>query len=224
MRKGLIQAALGALVAALVLGAPAAWGKLDAKPADNVVVTNTAANPVPTTIVGTPAVTVSGTPAVTLSGTPAVTLSGTPTVNVGSLPALQLAGTPTVKVEPAREPYQTFVAASHSAGGEDCQPLAVPAGKRLVLEFVTVEAQSLAAPQVYLLITASDNTGGNLVRPIEFDFDASAAANRWGASESVLLHGGSPAPGSLTFAYRLCMAGAVQGSFRAFASGWLENA
>lgn len=93
------------------------------------------------TITGTPAVTVTGTPAVTVTGTPAVTLSGTPTVNVGNSEGNPVLVRDVDRAGGGQQPFSMF----HGFFVEDGVSVknesfgAVPAGKRFVIEFMSVE-------------------------------------------------------------------------------------
>jgi hypothetical protein len=98
-----------AMLASLIAGmlvAPVA--PAIAKEVIDVFVTNTAANPVPATIIGTPSV--------------------------------SIAGTPTVSVTTTRTPLQGENSVSVEGNGECQQLYAVPAGKRLTVEYVNVFA------------------------------------------------------------------------------------
>jgi len=142
---------------------------------------------------------------------------GTPTVNVGG----------TVAVQQVRQPFQQFVGA-FSNGNEACEQINVPAGKRLVLESFSAEANGTngaGEPHVYLMVTASAGSGSNFVRSNELDLKP--AIDGFAGVMNVLLHTGSPAPGPETFTISACVVrgeGATFGSFRGFVSGWLENA
>ena len=142
---------------------------------------------------------------------------GTPTVNVGG----------TVAVQQVRQPFQQFVG-KFSSGGEACDQINVPAGKRLVLESFSAEANGTSGagePHVYLMITAAAGGGSNFVRSNELDLKP--AIDGFAGVMNVLLHTGSPAPGPETYAISACVVrgdGATFGSFRGFVSGWLEDA
>jgi hypothetical protein len=194
--------ALGAVCAVLVGAAD-----VTAVPSPQAVtVVNADDDPVPTSI--------QGTPSVQVSGTPTVQLSGTPTVNVGG----------PVTVAPARQPYQKFVGGT-STGSEECDELDVPDGKRLVLESLSVDGDGAIAPHVYIMVTAAAGGGANFVRAVEVELKPSVS--NWAGVATFLLHAGAPAPGEHTYTLRVCVApgpGSSSGAYRAFASGWLENA
>ena len=123
-RTPLIAALVGLLFPALALGAP------QNPPSAPVTVVNTEANPVPIT----GSTTVSG--AVSISGTVPVTQSGTWNVGVaGTLNAKNID-------ERGRNPFavQTFCSSSNSNSCFSSMP-PVPAGKRLVLEYVSAFMQ-----------------------------------------------------------------------------------
>jgi hypothetical protein len=119
-RYRLFPITLGVLVAAATgaLFTPAAHAAAQAL---SVLVTNTAANPVPTALVGTPSVTVAGTPSVSLVGTPSVAIASD-----------------------GREPVQGTKVLLASGSTVACRQIyQVPAGKRLVVQYVGVEAFGL---------------------------------------------------------------------------------
>ncbi len=137
-----------------------------------VTVQNANNNPVPTTVTNTPTVNVTGTVPVTVSGTPSVnaTITGTPNVNA------TITGTPNVAVtspvgtagpsnttgvliknldNPARQPFlQGLTCTSPAAGAGFCTAsFAVPAGKRLVIEYLQFNSvESASTTLVYQLI------------------------------------------------------------------------
>ena len=164
---------------------------------DNVIVVNGSGQPVPTSIVGTPSVQV----------------TGTPTVNVGG----------TVSVQPARQPYQAFVAVI-SSGGEDCTAIPIPSGKRVWIESFSADAFAAAEPRVYMRVDASAGGGTAFVRPVKLEL--SELFSGWSGHTEVLLHSGSPAPGPQSFEIHACTAPApgAPGEMRAIVSGWMENA
>jgi hypothetical protein len=140
-------------------------------------------------------------------------ITGTPTVNVGG----------TVTVQPTRQPFQQFVS-GFSSGGEDCDSIDVPAGKRLALESLSIDGDGSIEPHVYIRITVSIVGGANFVRAVEVDLQP--AFSQWAGVANVLLHTGTPSPGVNTYTLDVCVApgdGASSGSFRGFASGWIEN-
>jgi len=141
-------------------------------PTQNVLVTNTAAQPVPTAIVGTPSVSIEGTPSVSVSGTPSVTLSGTPSVAVTN--------TPTVNVVQTQTPFQQFVYGT-ATNGETCQAITVPAGKRITIESFSAEVDTGAGgatPEVFILTNARQGGGANLVRALALDLAGGSARLR----------------------------------------------
>lgn len=135
-------AAIGTLVAPVV---PVA-----AKDLMNVFVTNSAAAPVPTSIVGTPSVSV--------------------------------AGMPTVKVENAGEPVQHSIVLS-TGGKIDCNTLyEVPAGHRLVVEYINVEAFGLTATNRPHVRVSGTSIFGSVAMPL-----TAAFGGTWVGSEMVQL-------------------------------------
>ena len=131
------------LIAALTLAVPVIAGE------QQVQVVNTTTHPVPVALTGTTAVSVNNTPAVTISGTPAVNIpngvaiTNTPNVNIGS-PTVSIGNSPTVTIGGATVPLpvqsgddrNAFQIYFLLATGEEYN-LAIPAGKRLVVDFVS---------------------------------------------------------------------------------------
>ena len=120
-------------------------------------------------------------------------ITGTPTVNVGG----------TVTVQPAREPFQQLVAAT-SGGSEACDTIDVPAGKRLALESLSIDADGSIEPFVYIRIDASAGGSTSFVRAVEVDLRPSITD--WAGVANVLLHTGTPAPGVRTYTIHVCVA------------------
>jgi hypothetical protein len=149
------------LVLGMVLGsldAPRAAAQ-QAKTPQDVHVVNAAADPVPVKIDGTTnTVKIDGTTntvkatqtgawSVGISGTPSVTLSGSPTVTLAPGAAVQIgnpASSPAIvrNVDrPTAQPFRTTLFSTFNAGfaaSTSAGPFVVPGGKRLVIEFVTV--------------------------------------------------------------------------------------
>jgi hypothetical protein len=166
MRKGLVSIVVVSLLTTISASA-AAQNPKDSK--GDVRVVNTAAEPVPVMVGGTPTVNVGNTPTVNVAGTPtvnvgtlpAVSLSGTPTVNIGNTPTVTLAGTPTVSLGFQAEPFSA-AAALNSGGNSGCGGntinaatvalFVVPAGKNAVVEHASAsyETPPQRAPRVSL--------------------------------------------------------------------------
>lgn len=93
-------------------------------------------------VVNTPNVNVANTPTVTLSGTPTVSLSGTPSVNVANT------STSPVPVQDVRtatsQPFfhHNFFTFSTQFGNDSADAYTVPAGKRLVIEYVSASGKA----------------------------------------------------------------------------------
>jgi hypothetical protein len=131
--------------------------------------------------------------------------------------------TGTLTVQPAREPFQQLVAAT-SGGSEACDTIDVPAGKRLALESLSIDADGSIEPFVYIRIDASAGGSTSFVRAVEVDLRPSITD--WAGVANVLLHTGTPAPGVRTYTIHVCVApgaGATSGAYRGFASGWIEG-
>jgi hypothetical protein len=123
-------------------------GRVIADAVKDVIVANTAANPVPTTIQGT-------LPAI--SGNVAVT--NTPSVNVASLPTVLVQS----RDEPARQPFQRFGSFEIEApafGGNDS--FTVPAGKRLVIEYVSFRSNILTGANQIVSFSLGNQGGGSI--------------------------------------------------------------
>ena len=125
-----------ALVAGLILTSPPTSEVVAQQKIDDVRVVNSSAQPVPTAAQGT----------TTITG--AVSISNTPTVNLGPSSTVQLAYTPSNPLpvrdaDPARQPFQNSASATQDEGtnGSTITIATVPAGKRLVIEFLSAVAQ-----------------------------------------------------------------------------------
>ena len=138
-----------------------------------VIIANT---PVPVTVTNASVpVTVSSLPGVTVTNTPGVVVTNTPSVNVTSLPNVTLAPNtqvivgnthsapiPVVSLD-ANGAFQVQLTLQLSGGNLPFQAVSIPAGKRLVVEFVTLSgaAASAGGPiQPIVLLESALNTGG----------------------------------------------------------------
>ncbi len=133
-----------------------------------VTVENGVSNPVPVTVQNTPNVTVSGTPTVKVSGTVPVsgsvsaTINGTPAVDAANLPLTNDGGAANAAVavkgadEPARQAV-SFFKGCISNGAQTCSTsFTVPAGKELVIEYVSVSCFGFGSPNpIYSTITTT---------------------------------------------------------------------
>jgi hypothetical protein len=147
MQKRQTLAAMVLVVLALLLNL-GGTGRVVADAVKDVIVANTVANPVPTTIQGT-------LPAI--SGNVAVT--NTPTVNVGSIPTFVVQS----RDEPARQPFQhfgTFQIEAPAFGGNDS--FTVPAGKRLVIEYVSFRSNILTGGNQIVSFSIQNQGGGSI--------------------------------------------------------------
>lgn len=179
------------------------------QPTQNVFVINTSADPVPTSIVGTPSVSISGTPSVSVSGTPSVNVANTPTVNV-------------VQTE---TPFQQFVLGS-TTGGESCKSIVVPTGKRVTIESFSAEANTPAgdpAPQVYIRTDATTPNTSNFVRALSLDLKP-ALVTTYTGNVQTLLEGGAVDPTGYSFSFLACIdtSPGHNASYRGFVTGHLS--
>jgi hypothetical protein len=125
-----------------------------------VTVINTPAQPVPVTVTNAPSVSVSNTPTVTVVNTPTVTVGNTPTVMVGNTPGVTVMNTPSVTVaNTAPIPIVALDATGAfqvqlqlNLSGALSLPVAIPPGKRLVVEYVTLEGSAAAAGDIQPII------------------------------------------------------------------------
>jgi len=125
--KLMVALATGVLIGSFVLGSVFAGHAAPNPPTQNVSVVNTTSEPVPTQAVGT----------TTVSGS--VSIANSPTVQVGNTSASPVAVRDVDN--PARHPFQFYATFSKTGGNliVDNQ-IAVPAGKRLVIETITLQA------------------------------------------------------------------------------------
>jgi len=152
----------------LVTGWGAAWGKGLATPFRNVVVTNTSANPVPVQATGTLEVQATGTVPVHEQGTASVNVTNTSVpVHEQGIASVQQAGTPT------------------TVHFSNLTTYTVPAGKRLVIEYVSGYAD---VSGYIVLEVIGGGTSANHTLPTQ---DASTEfVNRWVTSEQVTIFAG----------------------------------
>jgi len=115
---------------------------------------------------GPESVTVTNTPGVTVTNTPSVNVANTPNVTVTNMPAVTVNTATPLSVRdtdnPARQPFAAQCAGGYGGAtgpsGSRCHfPSAVPAGKVLVIEMVTLgaTAQPLPADQITLRVVTN---------------------------------------------------------------------
>lgn len=178
--KLMVALATGVLIGSFVLGSVFAGHAAPDLPPQNVNVVNTTSNPVPTQAVGTTAV----------SGN--VSVVNQPTVKIGNTVAAPVAVRDVDN--PARHPFQFFATFAKTGGNliVDNQ-IAVPSGKRLVIETVTLQA---FVPAGQKLLAQLNMVGGgtfaqhNIVLTPQggFDFDL---LDYFAATETVRLYADS---------------------------------
>jgi hypothetical protein len=142
-----------------------ATSSIAAPPDKDVVVTNTASNPVP---VQTQGVTnISGN--VSISNTPSVSIANTPTVNaqefgpwnvnISNKPAVTIDSSAPVNVHdvdnPALQPFQRILDVLIPPGqGTATDQFVVPAGKRLVIEFTSTNVTAPTGMKLWVRLQA----------------------------------------------------------------------
>jgi hypothetical protein len=150
----------------------------------NTPVPVTVTNPsLPVTVSNNPGVTVTNNASVTVTNTPAVTVTNTPGVVVTNTPSVNIANTPAVLLAPntqvivgnsssaaipvvsldANGAFQTDLTLGIGAGQSAFLGVSIPAGRRLVVEYVTLSgaASSLSgAIQPVVLFESSLSGGG----------------------------------------------------------------
>lgn len=127
-------AAMGLALVALLFNL-GGTGRAIADAVKDVIVANTAANPVPTTV------------------------TNTPTVAVASLPTVTVQD----RDEPARQPFQHFGSFQIEAPAfGDSDSFAVPAGKRLVIEYITFRSNILTGGNQIVSFSLSNQGGGSI--------------------------------------------------------------
>jgi hypothetical protein len=149
-----------AVLAAATAGAVLTPAAHAAAQALSVLVTNTDANPIPATLVGPASVSIAGTPSVSVAGTPSVVIASD-----------------------GREPVQAAKVFFGSPDTFDCgQIYQVPAGKRLVVQYVGVEAFGLTSTNKVAVRLNASSEAAQLNIPMTKAFGALHVA-----SEQVLL-------------------------------------
>ena len=159
-----VGAYLVLVVAFGVFGARPATGQKGSPSGPDVRVVNTAANPVPVALQGT----------AQIAGS--VNVVNTPTVKVDTTDAL---------------PVQDLYAARNAVQGALTQSIDydVPAGKRLVIQFISIEAAGAAAgsdPVVYLRTSLNGNSISHRL-PVVFS-TSSAGSSFWKAAHEVTFY------------------------------------
>jgi hypothetical protein len=198
-RLGLL---LGAGLTAAALAGPTSAFAI----ALDVNVVNRAANPVPTTIQGTPSVSLAGTPTVGVA--PAAN-----TVKVASS-----AASPVI-VRSAREPFQQFVRAI-SIDGEQCEPIKVPVGKRIVIESFLAQASTTSSEVPVVFLRTIARPGAFVDLPVAVRREL---ANWVGSLQTQLYAGAAVAPDGDTFSVQACVR-QLGARLEGIVSGYMEAA
>ena len=145
--------AISLAIMAITLALPRAHAAPASPPGPSVTVANTTTDPVPVVQQGT----------TTVSGS--VSITGTPTVNVANFPAgsgtVNVSSTPNAPlfvrdVDNGRQPFQQSITGRSTGDGVQATFDVVPAGKRLVIEFVSA-LMSLPTGQKIAFAAVSGN-------------------------------------------------------------------
>jgi hypothetical protein len=126
------------------------------------------------------------------------------------------------KVTQLRTPFQQRVNAS-STGGEACEDLTVPTGKRLVIESFSAEVFGNALPYVYIRTMTTTPGSTQYDRTVQLSL-ASAGGNAWVGNTTTLLHTGAESGSTgWSFSYSACTrATGSYADMEGFVSGWVE--
>jgi hypothetical protein len=154
------------------------WGSAAASALLNVVVTNTASNPVPVTPTGTVPVHEQGTANVNVTGTPSVALASS-----GNTVKIDGAGSGPLQTKAADNPAFQPISASceiiDSLNGFGCDLYTVPAGKELVVTTVSVNGlfpgSSDTLAHVFIARKINGDTTPAFFIPVSFHGAASCA-------------------------------------------------
>jgi len=115
-------------------------------------------------------VNVVNTPSVNVANTPNVNVTNTPNVNIANAPDVKVTNTPDVRSadNPARQPVEAKTACTLTDDTGACSGsiYTVPAGKRLVIEFVTMNAQTRNAGEVAQLMIEISGGGSTYFLPL----------------------------------------------------------
>jgi hypothetical protein len=135
---------------------------------------------------------ISGTPNVNVANTPGVNINNTPSVNVAGTPNVSIAGTPTVRNadEPGREAFQTTVQVGFGTG---LQGVSIPAGKRLIIDYVSIHGNAdgnggVTVPTILIESTLNNQGQVNFyISPVQID----PTVDQWRASQQVKIYADS---------------------------------
>jgi len=179
MQKGLWPAVLA--LAAMAWAHPAVAkdkdNDKDDKKGQTTEVVTVANTPLPVTLPGNPGVTITNTPSVTITNTPSVTITNTPSAPV-----------PVVSLDAAGA-FQVQLTLSQAAGTL-FQTVNIPAGKRLVVEFVTIDgtAASSSGPIQPVVLLESSITGVGSANFYLQPDQAATLTDRFARSEQVKVY------------------------------------
>jgi hypothetical protein len=149
--------------------------------------------PLPTTAAQNGAwnVGINGTANVNVANTPGVNINNTPNVSIAGTPNVSIAGTPTVRNadEPGRGAFQTTV---QVAFGQGLAGVSIPAGTRLVVDYVTIHGNAEGPGAVVPTILFESSINGQpsvnyYISPVLID----PTIDQWRASEQVKIYADS---------------------------------
>jgi len=156
-------------------------------PAD-VHVVNAATDPVPVSMTGTHSVNVANTPNVNISNTPNVNVSSLPAVQIGNAPANSIPVTvqnfPVSQQAPQPITFNQLLSVPANQFFGNFQTVyTVPAGKRLIIDFVSFLAFPQQGENCYLSVASGDPTTGQGLPPGGWFGAEATLANRQTCSE-----------------------------------------
>src|SRR5215472_6033077 len=168
---------------------------LNAAPTPNPsVVTIVGPLPLPTTAAQNGAwnVGINGTANVNVANTPGVNINNTPNVSIAGTPNVSISGTPTVRNadEPGRGAFQTTV---NVAFGQGLAGVPIPAGTRLVVDYVSIHGNASGPGTVVptILFESSINSQPSVNYYISPVLIGDITTDQWRASEQVKIYADS---------------------------------
>jgi hypothetical protein len=130
----------------------------------------------------------------------------------------------TVNAAIVREPFQQYVSGS-STSAETCEPIVVPAGKRLTIESFSAEAGGSPKPDVYLRMTINFQNGTTFFRRnVHVPLEPTQSVPYAGNVNTLLNTGATSENTNGLFSYDSCIYVTSGGnvSYSGAVSGWLS--
>lgn len=142
----------------------------------------------------------------------------------GTLAAVSDAPTAAATAPAGAQPFQQWVSTSTNASFESCVDIRVPAGKRLVVQSLSVEALGTAAPKVYVKVKKQSSGSTEYLMTPAVPLSANGQLY-WIGKADTTFYSGALMPDNNVFTYQACAVSTnnAYSSVKGIVVGYLES-